>query len=93
MYVWHVVRAGDGRVGLVESWETLDAVIAEMASSSWEEPDNRWASYVTDDSTGEAVAVALFGPELQLLVAVSDGRQLRFPVPERYREHEIGNEG
>ena len=93
MYVWHVVRAGDGRVGLVDGWESLDAVLAEMANSSWEEPDNRWASYVTDDSTGEAVAVALFGPGTELLVAVSDGRLLRFPVPESYRELEIGNEG
>jgi len=33
--------------------------------------------------------VALFGPNLQLLVAVSDGRQLTFPVPERYREDGI----
>ena len=55
MYLWHVVRAGDGRVELVDGWETLDALIAEMADSSWEEPDNRWVSYVTDDSTGEAV--------------------------------------
>jgi hypothetical protein len=47
-------------------------------------------SYVTDDSTGEAVAMALFGPGTELLVAVSDGRLLRFPVPERYRE--FGNE-
>ena len=86
MYLWHVVRAGDGRVELVDSWETLDAVIAEMAESSWEEPDNKWVSYVTDDGTGEAVAVAMFGPDTELLVAVSDGRQLRFPVTERYRE-------
>jgi hypothetical protein len=92
MYHWHVVRAGDGHVELVDGWESLDAVIAEMADSSWEEPDNRWVSYVTDDSTGEAVAVALFGPGTELLVAVSDGRQLTFPVPERYREHEIDNE-
>jgi hypothetical protein len=86
MYVWHVVRAGDGRVELVDGWDSLDAVIAEMAASSWEEPDNTGASYVTDDSTGEAVAVALFGPALELLVAVSDGRLLRFAMPERYRE-------
>ena len=92
MYLWHVVRAGDGRVERVDGWETLDAVIAEMADSSWEEPDNRRVSYVTDDSTGEAVAVALFGPGTELLVAVSDGRQLTFPVPERYREHGMGTE-
>ena len=89
MYTWHVVRAGDGRVELVDSWETLDVVIAEMASSSWEEPDNKWASLVTDESTGDAVAVALFGPGMELLVSVSDGRQLCFPVPERYREEAI----
>ncbi len=92
MYLWHVVRAGDGRVQLVDGWETLDAVIAEMANSSWEEPDNNWMSYITDDCTGEAVAVALFGPGTELLVAVSDGRQLTFPVPERYREDETGVE-
>jgi hypothetical protein len=92
MYVWHVVRASDGRVQLVDGWETLDGVIAEMANSSWEEPDNRWVSYVTDESTGEAVAVALFGPGTELLVAVSDGSMLRFPVPERYRKDGIGIE-
>ena len=91
MYVWHVVRAGDGHVELVDGWESLDAVIAEMADSSWEEPDNRWVSYVTDDSTGEAVAVALFGPGTELLVTVSDGRQLRVEMPERYREGETGD--
>jgi hypothetical protein len=87
MYLWHVVRAGDGRVEQVDGWETLDSVITEMAESSWEEPDNKWVSYVTDDSTGEEVAVAIFGPGTELLVTVSDGRQLRFPVPIRYREH------
>ena len=92
MYRWHVVRAGYGRVELVEGWETLDAVIAEMALSSWEEPDNRWVSYVTDDGTGEAVAVALFGPGTELLVAVSDGRQLTIPMPEPYREDAIGGD-
>lgn len=88
MYAWHVVRAKDGRVELVDGWDSLDAVIAEMAASSWEEPDNTWVSYVTDDTTGDAMAVALFGPGQELLVAVSDGRQLRFEMPERYREQE-----
>jgi hypothetical protein len=92
MFLWHVVRAGDGRVGLVDGWESLDAVLAEMAESSWEEPDNKWVSYVTDDGTGDAVAVAMFGPGTELLVAVSDGRQLRFPVPEHYREDGTGIE-
>ena len=88
MFVWHAIRAGDGRVALVDGWETIEAVIAEMAESSWEEPDNKWVSYVTDDGTGDAVAVAIFGPGAELLVAVSDGRQLRFEMPERYREQE-----
>jgi len=39
MYAWYVVRACDGRVELVDGWESLDAVLAEMATSSWEEPD------------------------------------------------------
>jgi hypothetical protein len=89
MYVWYVERAGGDRVQQVDGWTTLDGVIAEMATSSWEDPCNAWTSYVTDDSTGEAVAVALFGPDLELLVAVSDGRQLRFPMPDRYREHAL----
>jgi hypothetical protein len=92
MYLWHVVRAGDGRVELVDGWESLDAVIAEMALSSWEEPDNRWVSYVTDDSSREAVAVVIFGPGTEFLVAVSDGRLLRFPVPPRYRDDAIGGD-
>jgi hypothetical protein len=90
MFVWHTVRGLDGRIELVDGWESLDALIAEMADSSWEEPGNGWASYVTDDTAGEVVAVAIFGPGLELLVAVSDGRQLRYPVPEFYREHGIG---
>jgi hypothetical protein len=90
MFVWHTVRGLDGRVETVDGWEALDALIAEMAVSSWEEPGNGWASYVTDDATGEVVAVAIFGPGLELLVTVADGRQLRYPVPEFYREHGIG---
>lgn len=86
MFVWHTVRGLNGRVETVDGWESLDALIAEMTSSSWEEPGNAWASYVTDDSTGDVVVVALFGPGMELLVAASDGRQLRFPVPEFYRE-------
>jgi hypothetical protein len=85
MYVWHVIRVAAGRIELVDGWESLDALIAEMAKSSWEEPSNAWASYVTDDATGNAVALALFGPGMELLVTVSDGRRLSFPVPEFYR--------
>ena len=90
MYVWHVVRGAERRVETIDGWPTLEAVLAEMAASSWEEPDQGWASYVTDQATGDVAAVALFGPGLELLVAVADGRQLRFPVPDFYREHGIG---
>jgi hypothetical protein len=47
---------------------------------------NQWLSYVVDDVTGEIAATAIFGPGLVLLVTVSDGRRLCFPVPEFYRE-------
>lgn len=86
MYVWRTVRGRDGRIGMIDGWESLDALLAEMAASSWEDPGNAWASYVTDDATGEVVAVALFGPGMEVLVAVSDGRQLSLSVPERYRD-------
>jgi len=92
MYVWNTVRGKDGRVEIVDGWDSLDALLAEMAASSWEEPSNVWASYVTDDATGEVVIVALFGPELELLVTVSDGRQLRYPVPEFYRQAGDGDQ-
>jgi hypothetical protein len=51
----------------------------------WEEPGKHWLSYVVD-ADGLVVATAVFGPELELLVTVSDGRRRRFPVPEFYRE-------
>ena len=86
MYAWQVVRGKGGRVETVDVWADLEAVVAEMATSSWEEPGNGWASYVTDEASGDVVAVALFGPGLELLVAVADGRMLRFPVPECYRQ-------
>ena len=61
------------------------AVIWEMACSSWEEPGNHWLSYVVD-AGGQVVATAIFGPEDVLLVTISDGRRLRFPMPELYRD-------
>lgn len=84
MFTWRTLRASDGRIETVDAWETLGAVIWEMACTSWEEPGNDWLSYVVDDA-GQVVATALFGPEQSLLVTISDGRQLRLPMPEFYR--------
>ena len=84
MYTCHTLHSRDRRIETVGGWESLDEVVAAMAATSWEEPSNYWVSYVTD-ATGEAVALGLFGLGLDLLVVVADGRQLRFPMPERYR--------
>ena len=81
MITWHT--AGAEKTEVVESFPDVEAALAELASSSWEEPTNRWISYLTDER-GEAVAVAIFGPARELLVAVSDGRQLAFAMPEFY---------
>jgi hypothetical protein len=85
MFTWQTLRASDGRIETVDAWPTLGAVIWEMACSSWEEPGNAWLSYVVDES-GQVVATAIFGPDDSLLVTISDGRQLRLPMPEFYRE-------
>jgi hypothetical protein len=85
MFTWCALRARDGRIEIVDRWPTLDEVLREMSGSSWEEPGNRWLSYVTD-SAGQVVATAIFGPDLQLLVTLADGRQLCFPQPKFYRE-------
>ena len=86
MFTWQTLRASDGRLETVDCWPSLGAVIWEMACTCWEEPGNQWLSYVVDDATSEIVATAIFGPGLVLLVTVSDGRRLCFPVPEFYRE-------
>jgi hypothetical protein len=86
MFLWQTLRGNDGRIETVDGWATLGEVIWEMACSSWEEPDNGWLSYVVDESTGLVAATAIFGPQLELLVSTSDGRQFRFPVPELYRQ-------
>ncbi|WP_337173578.1 hypothetical protein [Paludisphaera sp.] len=84
MFTWRTLRAGDGRIETIDAWETLAAVIWEMACTSWEDPGNHCLSYVVDDA-GQVVATALFGPEESLLVTISDGRRLRLPMPEFYR--------
>ncbi len=86
MFVWQVLRAGDGRIETVDAWPTLAEIIWEMACSSWEEPGNQWLSFVVEEASGEVVATAMFGPEEALLVTISDGRRFRFPVPEFYRD-------
>ena len=86
MFTWQTLKASEGRIETVEHYPTLQAVIWEMACSSWEEPGNAWLSYVVADETGHVVATALFGPGLELLLTISDGRQLTLPVPEFYRE-------
>jgi hypothetical protein len=83
---WHTLRVTDGKIEAIECYPTLDDCIRNMALLAWEEPSNAWFDYVTDDESGEAVAVALFGPGLELLVTCADGRQLNFEMPERYRE-------
>jgi hypothetical protein len=88
VFTWQTLRASDGRLETVDRWPSLGAVIWEMACTCWEEPGNRWLSYVVDDATGEIAATAIFGPGLVLLVTVRDGRRLCFPVPESYREAE-----
>jgi hypothetical protein len=55
-----------------------------MACSAWEEPGNHLLPDVVEEATGQVAATAIFGPEPELLVAASDGRRWRFPVPEFY---------
>src|SRR4051794_7976116 len=86
MFIWHTLRVGEGRLEIVDAWPTLPEVIWEMACSSWEELDNAVISLVVDDSCGEVVATAIFGPENVLLVTLSDGRRFCLPEPEFYRE-------
>lgn len=86
MFTWNVVRARDGRTETVDGYESLDAVLEEMASSVWETPSNEWVNYVTGEATGEVVATAIFGPGLELLVTFADGRRMNVPMPERYRQ-------
>jgi hypothetical protein len=86
MFRWSTLRAGDGRVETVDCWPTIPEIIWEMACSSWEAPDNDWLSFVVDETSGLVVATAIFGPEGELLVTLTDGRRFCFPVPELYRQ-------
>jgi hypothetical protein len=86
MIFWHSIRAGTGRLEVIEAYHTLEDAIRDMALLAWEEPGNHWTDYLVDEQTGEAVAVAIFGPEQELLVTCADGRRLVFEMPESYRE-------
>jgi hypothetical protein len=84
MIFWHTVRAATGRMEVIEAYHTLEDAIKDMAILAWEEPSNCYADYLMDEQTGEAVAVAIFGPEMELIVTCADGRHLTFSMPESY---------
>lgn len=84
MIYWHTVQAGTGKMEVIEAYPTVEDAIKDMVILAWEEPSRRWTDYRMDEQTGEAVAVAIFGPARELLVAVNDGRQLAFAMPEFY---------
>jgi hypothetical protein len=86
MIFWYSVRAETGKGDPVEAYHSVEDAIKDMALLAWEEPSNRYADYLMDEQTGEAVAVAIFGPELELLVTCADCRRLTFEMPETYKE-------
>ncbi len=85
MIFWHTVQAGTGRMEVIEAYHTVEDAIRDMAQMAWEQPTRRWTDYLMDEQTAEAVAVAIFGPEQELLVTLADGRRLAFEMPEFYR--------
>jgi hypothetical protein len=86
MITWHTIQADTGHMEIVEAFDGLEEALAEMRLLAWEEPSNRYADYLLDQNTGEAVVVAIFGPEQELLVTCADGRRLSFPMPDSYRQ-------
>jgi hypothetical protein len=83
---WNTIQADTGRVEVIEAYHSVEDAIKDMSLQAWEEPSNRWADYLMDEQTGEAVGVAIFGPEQELLITLADGRRLTFEMPERYKE-------
>jgi hypothetical protein len=83
---WQTVWAGTGDMEVVEAYHTLEDALRDLQILAWEEPSNCWVDYFMDEQSGEAVAVAIFGPEQELLVTCADGRRLTFEMPEQYRE-------
>ncbi len=89
MFTWYAFLGQNGRSELIESHETLDEALADIAKTAWEEPSNTWSNLLVDDSSGDVVATTIFGPQKELLVTLSDGRHLEYPVPRFYRDHGI----
>ncbi len=85
MYTWCTMSTRDRRVQEVDCWPTLDEALASMAKQSWENTSRRLVDWISNEA-GEVVAVSIYGPELKLLVACSDGRRLEFEVPEYYKD-------
>lgn len=85
MYTWCTMSTRDRRVQEVDCWPTLDEMLASMAKQSWENTSLRLVDWISNEA-GEVVAVSIYGPELKLLVACSDGRRLEFEVPEYYKD-------
>jgi hypothetical protein len=83
-YSWMTMEMDDHKVQEVEIYASLDEVIEAMGQTAWEDDSNKLVDWVCDEE--KVVAVAIFGPEKELLVTCADGRQLRFEMPERYKE-------
>ena len=84
-FTWRTMALNDPRIQEVDCFPTLDEVLADMALLAFDEPDNKLVDWVTDDTLGVVVAVAIFGPEGVLQVTCADGRALRFEMPESYQ--------
>lgn len=80
MFTWNTMSTRDRRVQEVDSWPSLDEALASMATKL-EDTSRRLVDWITDEG-GEVVAVSIYGPGLELLVACADGRRLEFPMPE-----------
>ena len=85
-FTWRTLNAATGRIETVEAYPTLDDAIADMAVLAWEDPGNHWLDYVVNEATGEVAATGLFGPGLELLITIADGRRMGFEMPEGYQE-------
>jgi hypothetical protein len=83
---WNTFDALTGKTEPVEAFHSLEDAIKDMTLLAWDSPTNRWSDVLVDENTGEVVAVAVFGPELELIIACADGRLLRFERPETYKE-------
>ena len=86
MIFWHSVEAGTGHLEVVEAYHTLEDALRDVRLLAWEEAGNHYVNYLMDENTGEAVAIALFGPEMEMVVTCADGRHLTFPMPDTYKE-------